>query len=406
MRRGPQQGAIFPLKADTIDIGRGSKNDIIIHDNEVSREHARLVRVAGGFELHDLSSSNGTYVNGQSVDGVWVLQVQSIVELGDSITFEYQPGEPDEDTGDETQDFVGPGLGQTYLVVNTASQEEPAVYPLDGMVIRIGRSTACDIVVIEPEISREHFQLTLSQTGYVIEDLGSTNGTMVNNAFLEGPQVLTTNDIIQIGKTINFQLTETPDVFASLIRTTLLIDTKKLPGAPPDNNYNNRRRTRETELPAGIQTAQPAPSEIGTGLDELSLVDQVLVTYARADWGRAVAPLMDALMHEKVDTWVDQYLIEGSTDWVIATEQARLECWLLIVVVTPAAMRSDLVKKNWRHFHNREKPIILFIQEPVERMPIGARKLTRIQYNPAVPEAAYRQLVAEVNRLRRDKKQD
>ena len=67
MRRGPTPGAIFELDADEVSIGRGVKNHIVIHDNEVSREHCRLVRLLEGYELHDLQSSNGTFVNGQRV---------------------------------------------------------------------------------------------------------------------------------------------------------------------------------------------------------------------------------------------------------------------------------------------------------------------------------------------------
>jgi len=396
MHRGPEPGKIFRLTGDTIRIGRGSRNNIIIHDNEVSREHAQLQQTPEGFLLQDLKSSNGTFVNGQEVVDSWLLTSQCIIELGDTITFEYHPGEPD-DEEEKTADLLTQNRNPAYLVVNTQSQDEPAVYPLDNIVTKVGRSTACDIVVLEPEISREHFKLTLNQLGYIIEDLGSTNGVSVNEEILTEPRLITPNDVIQIGKTITFQITETPEMFSNLIRTNLLLDTKEL--TDPDNtSVRRRKRTQQMEIPTLISS--PDPSHIGTGLEGTDLHNQVLITYDRNDWERIVAPLVDTLYDAKIGAWVDQYLIEGSSDWLVATEQARRECWLLVVVVSPGAMRSEQVKRNWRHFHNREKPILLLIHQPVERMPIGARRLYRVQYNPAVPEASFNQLIKEIKRLK------
>ena len=90
MLRGPEPGREIPLDEDVMLIGRGRKNDIIIQDNEVSRTHCRLVRVLDDYEIHDMNSTNGTFVNGQKIrQGGWLLSAHSIVELGDSITLEY-----------------------------------------------------------------------------------------------------------------------------------------------------------------------------------------------------------------------------------------------------------------------------------------------------------------------------
>lgn len=399
MHRGPTPGKVYTLEGQEITIGRGSKNSIIVHDNEVSREHARFVQVPGGFELYDLASSNGTFVNGQMVDTMWLLNQQCIIELGDSITFEYNPGNPD-DPVEDTQNIAAASMSQIYLVVNTESQDEPAVYPLDGMVVRVGRATSADIVVIEPEISREHFVLSLGSGGYSIQDIGSTNGTMVNGEQLTGPRLITMEDIIQIGKTITFQLTDKPEVYANLIRTSLLVDTRELSEKATDLSKQKPRITQtHPDIPAIISPVQP--TSVGTGIDVSTLSDQILLSYARSEWHTVVAPLVDNLYDADIGVWVDQYLTEGSSDWLVATEKARLECWLLVVVVSTEAMRSELVKRNWRHFHNREKPILLLIYEPVERMPIGADKLVRVDYNPAIPDVAFNRLVEEVKK--RDK---
>src|SRR6185503_2018225 len=50
-------------------VGRDPGNDIILRDPKVSRHHAEVVFERGFFVLHDLTSANGTYVNGKRVHG-------------------------------------------------------------------------------------------------------------------------------------------------------------------------------------------------------------------------------------------------------------------------------------------------------------------------------------------------
>src|ERR1700734_3933857 len=55
--------AEYSLMKDEISIGRGEENDVVIPHASVSRQHARLMRRDGGFELMDLNSTNGSYVD-------------------------------------------------------------------------------------------------------------------------------------------------------------------------------------------------------------------------------------------------------------------------------------------------------------------------------------------------------
>jgi pSer/pThr/pTyr-binding forkhead associated (FHA) protein len=92
MKRGPEPGRSYELSEDVVIIGRGSKSDIIVQDNEVSRSHCRFLKVLTDYELHDLDSANGTFVNGQRVNEPWLLQDDCIIEIGDSITFHFERG--------------------------------------------------------------------------------------------------------------------------------------------------------------------------------------------------------------------------------------------------------------------------------------------------------------------------
>jgi two-component system NtrC family sensor kinase len=65
--QGRDQGRRFELDQNSVTIGRDSGNPIQLHDNEVSRRHAEIRYSNGGYVLADLSSSNGTFVNDQTV---------------------------------------------------------------------------------------------------------------------------------------------------------------------------------------------------------------------------------------------------------------------------------------------------------------------------------------------------
>jgi len=72
---------------------------------------------------------------------------------------------------------------------------------------RIGRGRDCDIVLADPNVSREHARLRPSGGAWVIEDLGSTNGVRVNGRRLAAPCALSPGDRLELGtSTMAFEL--------------------------------------------------------------------------------------------------------------------------------------------------------------------------------------------------------
>ena len=61
--QGPDKGRTFATSEDLVLMGRESEQ-VPLRDNTVSRRHAELRRHNGVWELADLGSSNGTYLNG------------------------------------------------------------------------------------------------------------------------------------------------------------------------------------------------------------------------------------------------------------------------------------------------------------------------------------------------------
>jgi diguanylate cyclase (GGDEF)-like protein len=82
--QGDHLGAAIALDGKTFTIGRGSDCDVRLDDNLASRQHARLQTAAGGqiYCLHDLGSTNGTFVNGQLVEDPIALQDGDKIRVG------------------------------------------------------------------------------------------------------------------------------------------------------------------------------------------------------------------------------------------------------------------------------------------------------------------------------------
>lgn len=64
---GPLTGQSIELRDDVTTVGSVVGNSIVLADPAVSRKHAGIRRIDGGYELADLGSTNGIYVNGHRV---------------------------------------------------------------------------------------------------------------------------------------------------------------------------------------------------------------------------------------------------------------------------------------------------------------------------------------------------
>ena len=68
VRRGPSEGTSFLLTADLTTVGRSDDASVVLDDVTVSRRHAEFRRTAEGWQLRDVGSLNGTYVNRSRID--------------------------------------------------------------------------------------------------------------------------------------------------------------------------------------------------------------------------------------------------------------------------------------------------------------------------------------------------
>jgi signal transduction histidine kinase len=102
--KGADEGKQFELQDVVVGIGRDVSNKVRLHDTEVSRRHAEFRQEGDGYQLVDVGSANGTFVNGQSVKEA-VLQPGDHVAIGQSILV-YSAGRPEGQAADDLAEHI------------------------------------------------------------------------------------------------------------------------------------------------------------------------------------------------------------------------------------------------------------------------------------------------------------
>jgi TolB protein len=74
----------FPMDRPTIQIGRGSGNDIMLQDSQASRQHTEISQRGDQYYIRDLGSTNGTFVNNERITGTRLLQPGDQIRIGET----------------------------------------------------------------------------------------------------------------------------------------------------------------------------------------------------------------------------------------------------------------------------------------------------------------------------------
>ena len=137
---GPNDEEEIPLTGPVTSLGRQSSNDVVVAETGVSRQHAEILRVESGYNLRDLSSTNGTFVNSKKIEqGDYLLQDGDTIRLGASkVSYIFRSPMAgtmaitiEQSLVDEPFDTEGAGSPQTMvteLVGAKGSTEEEELY--------------------------------------------------------------------------------------------------------------------------------------------------------------------------------------------------------------------------------------------------------------------------------------
>src|SRR5918994_674226 len=126
IREGSKWADVVRLvPGESVTIGRGPTNAVILKDERCSRNHAEVFQARGAWQLRDLDSRNGTMVSGDKLSGDRELQPGDIIQIGNShLAFVHDLAQafPDTSTLLKSAKAVdGPGTG---LVLPVGGDDE------------------------------------------------------------------------------------------------------------------------------------------------------------------------------------------------------------------------------------------------------------------------------------------
>lgn len=141
---------------------------------------------------------------------------------------------------------------QTFSLVMRTGPTPGKAYELTKGEMYIGRDVSNDIVISDAEVSRKHARLVLQAGGYMLEDLGSTNGTFANGQRLMGPHLLRAGEMIMLGENVSLSYEARSEENATVISAPVAYPPPSRPAPPPQ---------RPTPPPTYTGQVPPAPEE-------------------------------------------------------------------------------------------------------------------------------------------------
>jgi pSer/pThr/pTyr-binding forkhead associated (FHA) protein len=235
--------SIYKL-TDCLNVGRSDENEILLLDDHISRNHARLVLRDGIVWLKDLRSANGTFVNGHRLSGGCRLYHGDEVHF-DALRFQLvgkgQELTPVRSPHNETEAVLikeaPAGSPETTEFSLADPQNEPPIVvpdttetgafllgvsdPVSGFTFRtrfgtttIGRDEDCDVVIRDPTVSSRHAEIVVRPETTTVTNLMATNGTRINGQQIQNAE-LVDGDILRIGR-VNLVFKDVPSVDAEL----------------------------------------------------------------------------------------------------------------------------------------------------------------------------------------------
>ena len=136
-------------------------------------------------------------------------------------------------------------MAAQYQFVMRSGPTVGKTFALDAQEVTIGRDAINIVAINDAEVSRKHARMELRGSAYVIQDLGSTNGTFINGTRISGMQVLNPGDTVSFGEGIVLLYEPVGDVNATILSSK-----------PPAATY---QRPAPVPIPAPAPAPAPAP---------------------------------------------------------------------------------------------------------------------------------------------------
>ena len=166
-----RQSPIWVMEKN-FSIGREDGCNLTINDPSVSNLHAKVIYKGSKYYLKDLGSEFGTSVNGQRI-------TQKQIACGDILKF----GSIEMEIADPLFELTGQKKAYWSLIADSSwlSGQEFPLNITSGGRITIGRDNNSDLVFPGTHLSRTHAEIVIQKGKLILRDLGSSNGTYVND---------------------------------------------------------------------------------------------------------------------------------------------------------------------------------------------------------------------------------
>jgi pSer/pThr/pTyr-binding forkhead associated (FHA) protein len=180
--------------------------------------------------------------------------------------------------------------GSTARLVHSYGTPEEREFPLVAPTATIGRETINEIVFDDPEISRRHTRVTQLAGRFIIEDLGSTNGTFLNGRRINTPAPLANGDVIDLGGSVRLTYLGPPGAAAA----TVVEPSPEQLGAPATVVSSSAPEQGSTGVPtdapygAAQQPPQTVPDYPPAPQPQIAPAPVPEPEAAKREWGRYI----------------------------------------------------------------------------------------------------------------------
>ena len=209
-----QTGKAFALTDRRVVIGRDESCDIVIVGMGISRRHASVSPVAGGYLLRD-ESANGTKVNGAAVIATYLLAHGDVVQLNDEeLRYDVEGSVAVAASGTNSEATQILDLSQVRRSLDSTTTGRRlsctleivrgpyagATFALDKPVCSIGRAQHNDVIVPAESVSAAHATLLRKGASWYVVDLRSANGTFVDGSRVAGEREVASGARLKVGE--------------------------------------------------------------------------------------------------------------------------------------------------------------------------------------------------------------
>lgn len=278
-------GREYTVAGSSLVFGREAGCDVVVTGKDVSRRHAEIVSTPQGYMLVD-SSTNGTQVNGERVQGQRLLARADVIAIGeetfrfyaDTIAAPPPPPPPTPPPAAEvrlqntvmappTPPRASAGVRLASFLVRSGALKGQR-FVVKTPVVNIGRADYNDIVVADESISTAHAKLQRREGVWVLVDLDSTNGTFVDGERIKGEAPLTPGATVRFGDVaLVFEPTDDA-VSVQKGGGTRLIEAMKPPAPPPPPPAPKPAPAKPATKPAPKPATKPARRPAATATPE------------------------------------------------------------------------------------------------------------------------------------------